>query len=494
MFPVGAVAGLLLWLINKLYRERHGVAAGGVLSRDFVVRGGLALLILGASFSLFMAALQWLASGDLAAAPWVVGFGVLAFPGPLSRRLLVPLGLPRLAFALASIPTLGWARDREGGAILTAVWAVNRCRRPSERHAAWIESRLARCRQLGGAGMVASAIAAAWRGELETAWCLLWAVELGHAQALPAMARRHAAAWLAASAAERGDWAAVVAIGERRRFVTRFTRFLALVGRSLLAAYSQGSPPRAATLVAAWLLAPHRRATRQLLRRALHASGANATDGASRGKGASRARRRTSPGAVARADAGASVIALARTWEAVIADPQLAPALLHRAAVLGAAPGTVEAAIAELRREVFVDLAEQALAARIRLARLRRAGLADLAAAVREELMTRLEAAVEATARRVEAARALPPVDELREWVALRSHYDRAAESGGPALRRLAFSAVHRKIGSLGVWLFNVRRERPLAHAILRWLQHEAQRVGDEDVAELQRRNVALGI
>ncbi len=189
MFPVGAIAGLLLWLINRLYRERHGVTAGGVLSRDFVLRGGVALLILGASLPLFMAALQWVASGDLAAAPWVVGFGILAFPGPLSRRLLVPLGLPRLAFALASIPTLGWARDREGGAILTAVWALHRCRHPAERQAAWIESRLARCRQLGGAGVVASAMAAAWRGELETAWCLLWAVELGHAQALPALAR-----------------------------------------------------------------------------------------------------------------------------------------------------------------------------------------------------------------------------------------------------------------------------------------------------------------
>jgi hypothetical protein len=68
------------------------------------------------------------------------------------------------------------------------------------------------------------------------------------------------------------------------------------------------------------------------------------------------------------------------------------------------------------------------------------------------------------------------------------------ADAAQKARRTLAFAAVRGKLSSFAVWLFNHRRQRPLAHAILKWLLHEAERVGDSETAELQRRNVALGI
>ena len=86
------------------------------------------------------------------------------------------------------------------------------------------------------------------------------------------------------------------------------------------------------------------------------------------------------------------------------------------------------------------------------------------------------------------------PIDEWREWVALRAAYDAAVSAGGLELRRLAFPHAYSKGTSMAVWLWNSRNEYALSHAISKWLLDEALAVGDTEAIELCTRNCRLTV
>jgi hypothetical protein len=86
------------------------------------------------------------------------------------------------------------------------------------------------------------------------------------------------------------------------------------------------------------------------------------------------------------------------------------------------------------------------------------------------------------------------PIDEWREWVALRSAYEAAVNAAGLELRRLAFPHAYAKGSSMAVWLWNARSEYALSHAISRWLLSEALAVGDTEAIELCSRNCRLTV
>jgi hypothetical protein len=113
---------------------------------------------------------------------------------------------------------------------------------------------------------------------------------------------------------------------------------------------------------------------------------------------------------------------------------------------------------------------------------------------LRDELLAEIELVCDRLRRRVDERRDLPPADEWREWIALRAQYERAADLVGMELRRLAFTKVDSDVCHLAVWLFNVRRQKPIANAMFRWLLAEAEALGDERTAELQRKNVGCGV
>jgi hypothetical protein len=519
---IAGLIGTAIWVLVQLLRVPGRLAVALMRAplaalRGYEDRTALLAVIWGLCWPFMMVGVTTLLEGRLAsavaAAPGTAVVAVVLFPWTVTRLVLIPLGLPRLAYAVASIPSLAWSRDFRGGAALAAAWALGRCRWGGERRAAWIEGKLARCQPLRGAGMVACALVAAWRGDLDGARSALWSVELGHWRTVPAKARELAAAWLAAEAAERGDWAAVEEIGRRPPLATPFTQFLAAAALRLRPREAPPVEPRSAVgLIVLWLLAPHRRTTAALLRAgALRAgvqgtgvSGAGTLWAGAPGAGVAGSRRLAAAlalhAAVLRkatpgwAPASATLVGLARAWEEVWRDGRLLPRLRRRAAYLGTGSAdAAERAVDELRAEVEGDLVALALGARTSLEELRAAGLAELALAVREEQLGRLEAAAAAVARRVEERRELPVADELREWGALRAAYDRAA-ADGEEMHRLAFSLVYPHAGALAVWLYNHRKEKPLGHCILRWLLGEAERVGDRAAAEREQRNVALGV
>jgi hypothetical protein len=111
---------------------------------------------------------------------------------------------------------------------------------------------------------------------------------------------------------------------------------------------------------------------------------------------------------------------------------------------------------------------------------------------VRDRLLSEVEITIAATRRRADEKRALPAIDEWREWNALRAQYERGVRLAGEDLRRLAFLRLHDAACALAVWLFNERGEKPIGNAIFRFLLAEAHALGDERAVDLQSRNVEV--
>lgn len=85
-------------------------------------------------------------------------------------------------------------------------------------------------------------------------------------------------------------------------------------------------------------------------------------------------------------------------------------------------------------------------------------------------------------------------LDEWREWEGLRGRYELAVRLCGERLRRPLWPAYHRALCAHGVWMFNQRRERVFGNTVARYLLAEAESLGDETRATLQRKNVACGV
>lgn len=417
---------------------------------------------------------------------------VVLFPWATARLVLVPLGLPRAAFVLASLSAWRMRADRRGGAVLAGAWALLRQPAPSAADRAWLERRLDRASPLGGAGVLAAGLLAAAREDLETARRLIESVATLAPVTSPRVARALAGEWLAADAAARGDWERVARLPGPR---TRLGRFCAAAAARLA-----GLPgaPEAAWLRALWLLGPRRTRTLALLERALSAAAVpreppspvrvlGHDDGESLARAeallaaaACRPRGRLLPGDLAR---------LGAAWDAALADPATADRLGRRAAALGArADGALDA----LAGAVQEDLAALALAADVPLAE---AGgtLGGAAARLRSRLLGEIETLSVALGDRARARRAEPPIAEWQAYLALRRDCERARRLCGEEAGRVAFPTVHRDLCELAAWLWNDRKERAIAHVMFRWLLEEARAAGDAEAVALQEKNVKCG-
>lgn len=431
---------------------------------------------------------------------------VLLVPWQITRLVLIPLGLPRLAYWMAKLALWTWGPDRTGGPALAAAWALLHRRAHHEKTAEWLEDELHSQLSLLGGGVVAFGLLAASRGDRETARALMESIATFDPRVARKAVRRVAADWLVADAAAAGDWKRLARMSERP--ASRTAWLMAAVAARLL---GEAGALSSGTLWWMWLMAPRRRWTYSIVRRAAAVPPAE-------GRVTSPAPERQPP--VAEAPPGTSSLdwalsqhlallsappgsaqpealaALGRAWDAALADPALRSHLAERAARLG--------------EEVFVDINDTlrrirgaaeadlgALIARegIELARLQEPGelLDRVAYLQRERILSELELAASALARRRVRGRAQWPVEELREWLALRALYERAAATGGLESRRVAFAVLEHEVCNLGVWLFNVREEKPLANALFRWLAAEAEAVGAAESARVNRVNAALG-
>src|SRR5690606_9619401 len=187
------------------------------------------------------------------------------------------------------------------------------------------------------------------------------------------------------------------------------------------------------------------------------------------------------------------LVGLGRAWDRLLGDPQLRDRTARRALALRA--GDPDQVIDRLGRQVEADLSALALAGSVPLSLLEDdcSSLRRVARELRHALLDELAVVCEALDARVRARKPLGSLDELREFMAIREQYEQICELGGGELTRVAFSQIHDPLCNLAVWLWDERGETAIANAMFRWLGHEAVMAGDEEAAELQRRNVACG-
>lgn len=499
MIPLSTIIAIVLIAVrliaavnedNTAQRRQGSFGAWAVFVWLVLAPVGIACLVmsLGAPFLLLPAA----------------AIALLAFPWPIARATLIPLGYPRLAYWLTYASDYAFHRDRHGGAAIAAAWALSMQPRLDEADAAWLSDRLAAEEPLGGAGVVAHALLLSARGDRDGARALLTTVEAIDERACPRAAKRVANGWLSADAAERGEWMRVAELGATLARGGRLPWLLSGVAQALLL---EPMAPDSIGLWMRWAIAPHRDATKPMVERAIHAKaggfiepeddapiaplvlggegGGDALATAMSLHAAVLAR----PAAELRAD---DIRAALQAWDAVLDDRATERRVLERALVLGAGGGST---IERVRGAIEDDLAGVIVASGLSLVDLGDGGVsARVRAKIRDGLLSEIEAASDAVRRRVDDQRALPATDEWREWANLRERYQHGVARGGMDLRRLAFAKVYPDLCSFAVWHFNDRGERALGNAIFRFLLAEAEATDDQRAIALQTKNVACGV
>ena len=439
---------------------------------------------------------------------------IVLFPWPIARRILIPLGQVRLAWAVTRLSFWAWRRDVRNGAVIAGAWAaIRRAQAGPDGSLApelltWLEARrdqpprgTVRWRT-GGAGIVATGLLAEARGDRATARRLLSsALELAE-PTRPPTAIELASAWLAAEAMERGAWREVEFLA---RTAPLRTRRLLWFGGVAARVTGIAPLPSDAKLIALWLLAPGRVAGYPLLRRAL-ATPAAPPRPTSRVQAPARGRAADTrdpwlaalelhadtlardPGELGRDD----LVRLGAAWDEAFADPELSRRLIAR----GVALGSHAQDPAPLAARVRDDLLALVRAAGLELGPLSETSevLGRAARELHGELLDGLEISANALEARVRAQREHPAVDEWQAFLGVREQYADAVAVGGLELRRLAFQAVHAAVCALAVWLWNTRSERAIANAMFHWLLAEAIIVDDAEAIRLQERNVDCGV
>jgi len=182
-----------------------------------------------------------------------------------------------------------------------------------------------------------------------------------------------------------------------------------------------------------------------------------------------------------------------KAWDRAFEDPALMGRIQKRALFLEVP--SPERILFEMRRDVLEDLALASARARMPLRLMPANGLGmEISDRLRGNLLESVERATESLHRRREAGTSLPASDELAESLSVQEACIRAAAMVGDELRRIAFAIAQVDICDHAVWLFNDRREKPIANVIMQWLLSESRAVGDARGMELHGKNVGIGI
>lgn len=414
----------------------------------------------------------------------------------ISRRILVPLGLVRTSFWFAHFVSMD---DSDAFGLCCAAWAHSV--KPTPAGEVWITARRDKRVPLGDAEIIVTALLAAARGDADTARQLMRSTaEMVENHPL---VRELAGEWLAVDAVQRFAWAELYQDAIAARWpASSLTFFLeGCAARKLEAA---GAPSRF-ELAVRWLLAPHRTATRRVLDMIRPPLRAPASTAATLDPTAMPPASIPTAAALPRALAAHLELAVDKpdrdrfaetvtAWDVALVDGETQKWLAQRALELDAPVGSVDRAIRDVAQAVTDELARIADAASL-AAPASHGPVGDaLVRRLRHGRLDALEAGFTRWEDRRHNGSVRAPIDEWREWVALRTAYDAAVNAGGIELRRLAFPHAYSKGTSMAVWLWNTRNEYALSHAISKWLLGEALAVGDAEAIELCTRNVRLTV
>jgi hypothetical protein len=414
----------------------------------------------------------------------------------LARHVLAPLGMVRTSYWLAHFVSMSDS-DSYGLVCAARAYAHN----PKPAGEAWITARRDKRVPLGDSEIIVTALLAAGRGDVETARQLI--------RSTTAMVEDHplvrelAGEWIAVDAAERGAWSEIYADAIKAVWPASSLTFL-LEGIAAHKLDAAGAPSKTELRVR-WLLAPHRSATAALL-----APDAPLPTTTTTTTPAAETVARTEdavpvaplPQALAahlelsRATTAtpATFAAAVSAWDAALISSETQNWLTRRALELDAPPGSVGRVIRDVATAVTDELSRVADGARL-AAPVAHGPVGDaLSRRLRHGRLDALESSFTRWEMRRHDGAVRAPIDEWREYVALRAAYDAAIATGGLELRRLAFPHAYSKGTSMAVWLWNSRNEYALSHAISAWLLDEALAVGDTEAIDLCTRNTRLTV
>lgn len=427
---------------------------------------------------------------------------VAVHPWLAVRCVCIPLGLPRMAVWWSRLGGHPWVRDPEGGAVLAGALAL--LRRPvDEERRTWLTAQLRRG-PLRGAGIVAAGLLAAEHGDRDRARALLSSLDDLDPTLCPPLARRVALDWLVADAVRQADWDRVVILAEDHPNSSRTVRLMETIAR-----VHRGE--RAPKPWRAWLLAPHRRHTWSLVRRAQTEPACAqplrfrpielpdepllaANDGGSTSTQAFALHVEAMVDEPA-PHARGQIDRLGAAWDRAFDDFGLRGRVRRRAEALRC---TVlgEKIMARLHREVCEDLAQLLVHRGIAPEGDTRSGTMRRAAQrVRDLVVAHIEhCAIDLDGPHPEYATVDDVVTRWLAWLDVRRAYLERAPMLPIDLRRDVYAIVELHSRQLMAWLWNDQGERGLANAISSWLMLEAERVHDEESAAYHRHNVALVI
>jgi len=456
---------------------------GGTLVLQFLL-GSICLGLLAAAIG-----------GSLVAAVLAVVLSLFLFPWWWARCVCVPLGLARSAYALSMLSRVTWRRDKPGGPLLAAAWALSRQRRPNPKLVGEYQTTLEQqSHALQASSVVAQGLFAAMAGRSDEARRWMESVFWFDARIAVRPVRRIASEWLLADACARGEWARVVTLASARP--APWSPLLSLA--QLIARRQLGEDVPTWRLWLAWALAPGRHRTFAFVQKMTQKV---VTRRAAAGALVAEAAPATPPlrAAVdaqwcAQAAPGPDrMLAAARAWQHALADPLLRSRCVARLGELGGlgVPNAVE----QLDAAVRAFLVPHAEACRKAAAHEPLPGVLEAALGSRKDaLYAHLEDHLNRLSERRGGNRILPMIEEWRELASVRALYAELCEIGGADERRLAHAVLKDRLLNYGAWLFNQHRERPAANAIFRALEVEAEAVGDAKSTQVNRENAKCGL
>ena len=408
-------------------------------------------------------------------------------PTALLRWIVVPLRMPRVAYWTVRICwPLGLVKEVRAGAVVFGALALAR-KGASGVSLTWLEQRLRHAEPTRGAGVVAAGLLAALREDDNLARRLFAMADSMDKRLISRSVRTLARDWLVVDAARVGNWQRVIRLGRSGSTWLRWSYGMARIAERLT-----GDPRawRSWQLWPCFLLAPRRRATYPLLRRAL----------------AVPVRRSAQPaptpavtelppalGGLARAiESAGDGEALRRSIDAV--DRQLDSmhdAIGRRLKTLGGR-GDAGTILSAFRRRL-IDLMTPMIEDDPYLAReAQQSSIMDHAVwQVRRRLFGDIEARCKDYRERTEERSALDPVAEWEAWAKLHSSADQLLELD-PNVESVLFQTVFAPVCNFAAFQHNTRKRIALAHDMFVWLLRHAR--SDPQARQLLARNVQAGI
>ena len=325
----------------------------------------------------------------------------------------------------------------------------------------WLRNQLLDAKVGRGGGIVAVALLSALEGNRASARALF--VIADTRPSVPRAMRVIARDWLVTDAARAGQWPAVVRLGRRGSGSLRGSYAMARIAERLRRDPQAGADWQ---LYAWFLLAPRRRATWPLLRRALAVPRAPLAQTVAQ-------------------DFAHAVSALARERAADDASlPWMLGCFDQRLTELeaGGADG-----VATALREQLIEWLEPLVEADPALARLPGALMAAVVARRRSAEFNDIEARCREYRERTLSRQAVDKLLEWQMWALLRAAAERLMIMD-PGVVQALFATVYIRVCNFAVYQLNIRKNAPLAEEMMAWL-HRLARPGSDE-AQLLARNI----